>query len=199
MPKTNPQGPTTRGQWRNTKFMMRVLLGTLLAANLIAAGLVMWPLGGSAEELEIQRVKLTQQVRDQTTLLERARLNTAAVEKGRHEGEAFLGEYFLKPRTAYSTLLVELTAAANQSKIVPREYSYSVEPIEGSDTLSMMVISGTYDGSYTDLLRFVNAIDRSQRFLIIESLNAVPQQNAGKLSVAMKLNTFVRAEGGGGE
>jgi hypothetical protein len=199
MPKINPQGPTTRGQWRNTKFLMRVLLGTLVAANLIAAGLVMWPIGGSAEELEIQRVKLTQQVRDQTTSLDRTRLNTAAVEKGRHEGDAFLGEYFLKPRTAYSTLLVELMGAANQSKIVPREHTYSVEPIEGSDTLSMMVISGTYDGSYTDLLRFVNAIDRSQRLLIIESLNAVPQQNAGKLSVSMKLNTFVRAEGGGGE
>jgi hypothetical protein len=176
-----------------------VLLGTLLAANLIAAGLVMWPLGGSAEELEIQRVKLTQQVRDQTISLDRARLNTAAVEKGRHEGDAFQNEYFLKPRTAYSTLLVELMAAANQSKIVPREHTYSTEPIEGSDTLSMMVISGTYDGTYTDLLRFVNAIDRSQRLLIIESLNAVPQQNAGKLSVTMKMNTFVRAEGSGGE
>ena len=118
MPKINLQGPTTRGQWRNPKFVMRVLLGTLLLGNLIAAGLVMWPLGGSAEELEIQRVRLTQQVRDQTTSLERARLNTAAVEKGRHEGDAFLSEYFLKPRTAYSTLLVELMAARARSSMI---------------------------------------------------------------------------------
>jgi type IV pilus assembly protein PilO len=176
---------------------MRVLLGVLVAANLIGAGLVMWPIGGSAEDLERQRVNLNKQVRDQRALLERSRQHVAAVELGRNEGERFLGQYFLQPRTAYSILLNELLTAASQSKIKPRENSYTLEPIEGTDDLSMMVISATFEGSYNDLLHFVNAIDRSPRLLIIESMNAAPQQNGGTLSVAMRMNTFVRASDGG--
>src|ERR1051325_5201256 len=175
MPKNSSgKGLVASGQWRNTKFLMRVLLGTLVGANLIAAGLVMWPIGGSAEDLERQRVNLSKQVRDQRALLERTRQHVSAVEVGRNEGDKFLGQYFLQPRTAYSTLLTELLTAASKSKIKPRENSYSLEPIEGTDDLSMMVISATFEGTYNDLLHFVNAIDRSPRLLIIESLNAAP-------------------------
>jgi hypothetical protein len=41
-------------------------------------------------------------------------------------------------------------------------------------------------------LKFVNLLDRSDRFLIIESLTVAPQSGTGKLLVVIKLDTFVR-------
>lgn len=192
---------STPAAWRNPRFVMRALLGVLVGANLIAAGLLLWPIGGSAEDLERERVRLLEQVRKQQVTLERSRQNAAAVEKARTEGDGFLSEYFLTPRTAYSTLISELLDAAAKTKIQAKEHAYSVEGVEGSDTLNMMTITANYEGSYSDLLHFVNAVDRSPRLLIIESLNAVPQQGTTKLAVNMKLNTFVRGsgEGGGGQ
>jgi len=184
-----------KGMARDPKLLVRIVLGILAAANIVAAGLILFPPGGSAEQLERQFASLQNQVASQKTALERTRQHVAAIEKGRAEGDQFLDKYFLARRTAYSTLLSELEAAADQSKIHPREHSYSTEPIEGSDSLSLMTITANYEGTYADLMKFVHEIDRSPRLLIIESMNAAPQQGANTLTVSMKIDTFVR-EGG---
>lgn len=183
------------GQFRNPKMVLRAALGVLVAANLVAAGFVMFPPGGSAEDLRQQLASLQSQIQSRQVVLERTRQHASAVEKGRAEGDEFLNEYFLPSRSHMSSLLTELEEAASKSKIKPREHAYSVEPIEGSDTLSMMTITAAYEGTYSDLMQFVHAIDRSPRLLIIESLNAAPQQGSGVLSVAIKMETFVREDG----
>src|SRR5579862_6548746 len=111
----------------NAKTATRIVLGVLVAANLVLAGLVLYPPGGSADELERQRASLQAQVSSRRALLERTRQHASAVEKGRSEGDQFLGNYFLARRTAYSTLLTELDGAASQAKIKPREHAYATE------------------------------------------------------------------------
>ena len=59
----------------------------------------------------------------------------------------------------------------------------------------MMSISANYEGTYANLMRFVHEIDRSPRLLIIEALNAAPQQTGGTLNISMKIDTFVREDG----
>ena len=177
---------------RNSSNAIRVVLGALVAANLIAAGLVLFPPGGSADELQREMTTLQSQVAQNKARLERTREHVAAVEKGREEGDQFLASYFLERRTAYSTLYAEISEAAIKSKIKQREYSYSTDPIEGSDTLSMMSITANFDGSYADVLNFVHELDKSSRLLIVESLNVAPQQGSNVLSVSMMIDTFVR-------
>jgi type IV pilus assembly protein PilO len=177
---------------KNSSQIIRIVLGALLAVNLIAAGLVMFPPGGSAETLQREMAALQSQVAQGKARLERSREHVAAVEKGREEGDQFLASYFLERRTAYSTLLSEISEAANTSKIKQREYSYATEPIEGSDTLSMMSITANFEGAYRDVLSFVHELDKSPRLLIVESLSAAPQQGGNTLSVSMKIDTFVR-------
>jgi len=173
----------------------RIALGVLLLATLGAAWIVMYPPGGSADELQRQLAALESQTAARRTLLASTRQHVAAVEQGRAEGDKFLDEYFLARRTAYSTLLSELDDAADRAKIKPKENAYATEPIEGSDSLSMMSISANYEGTYANLMRFVHEIDRSPRLLIIEALNAAPEQSGGNLNISMKIDTFVREDG----
>ncbi len=181
-----------RRNFRDPRFAARVVLGVLLAANLAAAALVLFPPGGSAEALQKQMASLQSQVTRNKALLEKTRAHVAAVEKGRAEGDRFLGEYFLDRRTAPATLLSELNEAAVASKIKPRETAFAYEPVEGSDTLSMMSITANFDGSYKDVLSFVHEIDTLPRLLIIESMTAAPQQGSNLVSVNMKIDAFVR-------
>ncbi len=58
--------------------------------------------------------------------------------------------------------------------------------MEGSDTLDMLQISANFEGTYPDLVHFINLLDKSNRLLIIESLNATPQQSGGRLNVMLK-------------
>jgi len=182
---------------RGPQFRIRVLLGVLVVANLAAAGLVMFPPGGSAEELDQQLTTLRSQMTAARARLEQTRQHAAAVDKGRTEGDQFLSQYFLPLRTSSSALLDELQQAASQTKIRQRDTSFAQEPIEGSDTLKMISITAAYDGKYEDLMRFIHEIDQSRKLLILESLSAAPQQNGDVLTVSMKLDTFVRDDGGG--
>jgi hypothetical protein len=166
-----------------------------LVATAAAGWIANNPPGGSAEDLKQQLGILEAQVTAKRALLASTRQHVAAVEQGRSEGDKFLNEYFLARRTAYSTLLSELVGAADRAQIKPKEHAYATEPIEGSDTLSMMSISANYEGTYANLMRFVHEIDRSPRLLIIEALNAAPQQTGGTLNISMKIDTFVREDG----
>jgi len=173
----------------------RVALGALLLATIGAAWILMYPPGGSADEVQMQLAALETQNAARSALLASTRQHVAAVELGRTEGDKFLNGYFLARRTAYSTLLSELVDAADRAKIKPKEHAYATEPIEGSDSLSMMSISANYEGTYANLMRFVHELDRSPRLLIIEALNAAPEQTGGTLNISMKIDTFVREDG----
>ena len=167
----------------------------LLVMNLVAAWFVWRPIGGSPAQLEDEMVALRAKVLQRRVILERTRTNVSKVETGRTQGDSFMQGYFLGERTAYSNILGELVEPATQSKVKPKEHSFSLEPIEGSDVLAMMTITGNYEGTYANLMQFINRLDRSPGLVIIESLNATPQQgSAGLLSVNMKLDAFVRQD-----
>jgi len=195
MPKNfRGQAPGAGGQAHDLKWKIRILLGVLLVLNLIAAGLVLYPPGGSADDLERELATLQTQVMQKRTLLERTRFNVVAIEKARGEGDQFLDHHFLTRRTADSALLAELTAAASKAQIKERDRAQTTEFIEGSDSLAMMTITANYEGTYRNLLNFINELDHSGQLLIIESMSAAPQQGSNTLTVSMKIDAFIRED-----
>ena len=179
----------------NPRSAIRLVLGLLAAANLVAAYFVLRPLGGSPQELRQQVSEMRMQIRQQQNTLERTRVMAGKIEVGRGEGDKFMTRFFLPRRTAYSTVMAELTDLAIKAKITPKESANAIEPIDGSDVLEMMQITANYEATYGDLVRFVNMLDKSDRLLVMESLNATPQQGGGKLNVMIKLDTFVVEDG----
>src|SRR5271165_98560 len=186
MPKSSSIWPPN-----NTGAILRLAVVVLAVVNLTALYFVLRPLGGSPEELRERAIEMKGQVRQRQGNLERTRKLVAKIEAGRAEGDQFLNHYFLPRRSAYPQILAELTKAASDAKIKPKESAFATELIDGSDTLSLMQISANYEGSYPDLLRFINLIDKSNSLLIVEGLNATPQQGSPLLSVTLKLDTFV--------
>lgn len=193
----NPVAKWKAGVGRDPRLIARAVLGVLLAANLAALAMVIWPVGGTPEQLERQIAQLRSDLQRRQASLAALRAMAAKVEKGRAEGDRFLERYFLARRSAYSTLVSELGKSARAAGIKPKEHSFVFDPIEGSATLSMLTITGNYEGSYADLIQFVNALDRSRRLLIVESMQAAPQASGGALSVTVRMNAFVREDGAG--
>ena len=58
-----------------------------------------------------------------------------------------------------------------------------------------VTIQAGYEGTYANLAKFVNLLDKSPRFLIIESMMAAPQQTGQVLNVTIKVDTFVKEQG----
>jgi Tfp pilus assembly protein PilO len=170
----------------------RVGLGALLLCNLVAGWFVFSPIGGSADEMETRLLDLQRQVSSKQAVLKRSKELAAKVDKGRLQGDEFLGRYFLSRPTTYSTLVGELNSLAKAAGVRPKEQAFNEEEVEGSDELGMVSITAGYEGSYADLLHFLRELDKANRLVIIESLAASPQQGTGVLNISLRLNTFIR-------
>lgn len=180
---------------RDPRHAVRLVLGVLLAANLAAAWFAFHTPGGTAEDLERELVEKRRQLIARRQAVERLKQQAARTEAARESGDAFLREYFLPRQHAYSLLEIELANAARRSGVRPRERNISFEPVEGSDTLGVLNINANFEGTYADLIELLYALDRSRRMLILEQLQASPQQSGATLAMTLKLNAFIRMEG----
>lgn len=186
-----------KGWQREPRIVARVVLGSLLAANLIAAVLVFKPFGGSAQDLDAQLTSLRTQIVQRQAVMQRTRQLSGKIDTARTATGKFLDTFFMDRRTASSAIVSELNKAAKDSGMKNKGEAFVFEPVDGSDTISMMTITANYEGTYGDLLQFVSRLDKSPRFLILAQLAAAPMPNSNSLTVAIKANTFVRefAEG----
>lgn len=181
---------------KDPRVSVRLGLGVLLVLNLAAALILFKPWGGSADDLDRKLNAMRAELPQRQAALARTKILVDKVQKARAEGDKFMSEYVLNDRTAYSSILGELDHDASEVGLTPRESQYTVEPIDGSDTLGMMTISANYEGPYLNLTKFINELDRSKQFLIIESLQASPQPVGAAINVNFKLYAFVKSAAG---
>ncbi|MBM3747125.1 MAG: hypothetical protein FJW34_15160 [Acidobacteria bacterium] len=188
-------GSNWLARWRREpRLGLRAAAAALLAADLIVAAVLFKPWAGSAEELDRQAVSLRQQVRERERALERLRGLVGKIEAARAADEGFLREHFLDRRSASSAVVDELLRTAQKAGVKQREASFQFEEVEGSGTLAMMTVTANYEGTFADLMQFLNLLDRSPRFLIVDSLQAAPQQSGLMLNFGIKLHSFLREE-----
>jgi hypothetical protein len=177
--------------FKDVKVQLRVLLGLLLSANLIAAGLAFHLFDGSPEQLARQLQSKRQEILAQVMKLNYNRMIANLVATGRDEGAKFISRYMTSRRATYSTIISELNQLASTAGMKPKDAVIGLEAIQGTDSLDMMTVTYSFEGPYKSLVQFINLIDRSPRFMIIEGLSASPQSN-GNLQITVKLNTFVK-------
>jgi Tfp pilus assembly protein PilO len=183
---------------KDPRVLVRAALGILLAANLVAAMFAFHLFGASPESLEQELMAAQAQRQALQVRLNRSRVLTGSIDKGRAESENFLATYLTNRRHTYSTIISEIRQAEKTAGMNVKEETLApLDPIEGSDDLDMMTVSINFEGGYNQLVRFVNLIDRSPRFLMIESLQAAPQPKGDVLSVNIKLNSFIKDDSGG--
>jgi hypothetical protein len=175
--------------------LLQLAVGTLIVANLVAAYFAIWPVGGSPARLRQQAANMRVAIVQKRNLLKRTRELASKIETGRTQGEQFVGSYFLPRRKAYSTILADANDLAIKAKVTPKESAFAIQDVDGSDTLEMMQVTANFEATYPDLIRFMNLLDKSDRMLVVEGLNASPQQNGSKLNVMLKLDTFVTEDG----
>jgi Tfp pilus assembly protein PilO len=186
---------------KDPRVAMRAVIAVLLAANVAAAVMAFKPFGGSAADLRLEQTALSNQLGDLEKRSAAAQRMVDKVEMARREGDEFLKKYVVDRRTMSSALAEELNRMAKDAGVRALPGQLQLEPIEGSDTLEMASIDVGYEGTYEGLKKFVEMVDKSPRFLIVEHMTVVSPQQVQKgqnqnVNVALKLDTFVREPAG---
>ncbi len=177
-----------------------ITLAALILFDLIFYLFAIGPLSESDREKVAMAGQLQRQMTERAAQVERLMATVSKVEKARTEGDNLLGSITMPRQTAFSAIVSELDQAGKLAGIELKERGYNVEAIEGSDTLSMMTVTIGLEANYENLVQFLNQLDRSPRFLIVESLGAAPQQSGqqataqqgARLNISVKLDAFVR-------
>lgn len=184
--------------WKEPQVLVRVALGVLLAANLVAAGFAFNVFGSSPEALNQALVVAGAKLQADQVRLNRSQLLTANIGKGKNESDTFLATYLTSRRHTFSTIISEITETAKTAGMKTQEVQIApLDPIEGSNDLSMMTLSINFEGGFNQFVKFVNLLDRSPRFLIIESMQVAPQPKGDVLNANLKLNVFIKDDPGG--
>jgi|SRR5579883_189275 Tfp pilus assembly protein PilO len=186
------------GAWKQPKMLVRGGLGVLLAANLIAAAFAFHVFGASPQDVDQQLSAARLQLQAEQVRLKRTRSLFGNIERGQEQAGKFLTSYMTDRRTTYSTIIGAINQIATTAGMKQGDGTIApLDPIEGSQDLDMMTISVNFEGTYSQLLKFVNELDRSPRFLIIDSIAVTPRPKGDVLAVNVKLNTFVKNDTGG--
>ena len=167
-------------------------LGVLLLFDLAFYLFAVRPLDAREEETIAAIAALEQQLEQRGEAAEQLRDVVGKVETARSTGDGLIEDITIRRQVAFSTLVVELDAAASEAQIEDRDRTYDIEPVDGTEEYGIVRMNANFRGSYENIVRFLNLIDRSEQFLIIESLGASPRSESADLQVTMRIDTFVR-------
>jgi len=183
--------------WKEPRVLLRGVIGALLLANIIAAIIAFKPFGGGADDLEREEAALQQQLGGMRKRIEASKQLVDKMQTARKDKDQFLTKYIADERFGASTLLNELNRIATEAGVRQLPVSDNQQEIEGSNAFIMVTVTESCEGNYAALAKFINLIDKSPHFLIIESLDTeAPQQNGALLNVRIKIDTFInRTEG----
>jgi Tfp pilus assembly protein PilO len=187
--RKRPAGPLLRRI--PTKYVLWAL-GILFAADVIFYLVAVEPLGRRDTEQRALLTALQRQIETKKQDVEQLQLVVSKVEQARAGGDGLLEGITIPRRTANSTLYSELVQAASKAGIDTREGNFEIEPIEGTEEYGMISVNANFRGEYQNLVRFLNQIDRSEQFLIIDSLAATPRTDSEQLQFMMRFNTLLR-------
>lgn len=197
MPRSFKIAFPSAAQWKEPRILIRVGLGLLLVANIVAAGFAFNIFTPSPEILNRRLIAAQAELQSGQARLVRTRALAGNIGKGKTESDTFLAKYFTDRRRTYSTILEEIKDTANAAGMKTQEGTTQLEPIKGTADLSMMTLSINFEGSFAQLVKFVNLIDRSPRFIIIESMQAAPQPKGDVVNTNLKMHVFVKDESNG--
>lgn len=171
------------------KRAVRLALGVVLLLDL---GLLiyLWRAGAvpaaQAEERAALRL-LHEQLGSDVRRAQTIRASLPAVQR---DCDTFFSEQFLDAARGYSAVVADLGAIARRAGVTASGVRFSQREIEARGVVEVTV-DAVAEGDYGSLVRFINGIERSENFYLLESL-ALGSTAAGRIKLNLGLKTYFR-------
>ena len=172
---------------RQTRKKLKLILAILGGVSLLAAIVYFSPLVGSAQSRQMERNRLQAELTTKTRQVAPLKALPQKIELAKQQIADFYRNRFPSQNSQIYAELGKVAAAngvkIDQVKLKPAETtSNGLQPIEMEADLS---------GSYTSLAHFINALERDEMFVVINSvtLGGEPQ---GQVKLNVKLEAYLK-------
>jgi Tfp pilus assembly protein PilO len=166
-------------------------LALLIAADI--AVYVGW-VRGLAGRIQVDPATLASlesEVNERAAEVERLRRVQAQAPTAAPRLDAFARERFWSESVGHSRTLAELTETARDSGVRIGSLQYNQSSLKERPEMIQVQVNTQVEGSYSNLLAFMQALERSPRFYLVQDLN-VGSTRGGAVQLDMTLVTYFR-------
>jgi len=169
--------------------LIRWVLGVILLVDIVLIG-VRWRIDSSphVQPGELNRLAmLEKQYRADNTRLERFRTELPADEK---QWDEFFTTHFHPAGAGYSAISEDLGDLSRTAGLRSDSISFH-QHLPDARGLVQVDISTAIEGDYDSLVQFLNKLEHSDNFYVLDSL-ALASSSAGKIRLNVQLRTYFR-------
>lgn len=191
MPSNRAAGLQIAGTHRTTLYERRrtvyAVLLVLLAVNGVLAFFAFQPASFQAADLE----KLKNERRARRETVDRYRKIEVSLVESAKQGDQFYEVQFLPASTGFATIMEEFDKVAVSNGVRKGPVSYTTSPLKDRPGLESVIIDTAIDGEYAKIVRFINQLEQSKLFFIVDSLSVGSGQTKG-VRLSIKLATYFK-------
>jgi Tfp pilus assembly protein PilO len=174
-------------QQRNN--IVRAIIAVVLLADAVLIG-IQWKINSSphVQPTDLNRLAMVEkQYRADDARLERFKTELPADEK---QWDQFFTTHFHPAGAAYSAISQDLGALSRTAGLASDSITFHQHPPDARG-LMQVDISTAVEGDYDSLVQFLNKLEHSENFYVLDSL-ALASSSAGKLRLNVQLRTYFR-------
>ncbi len=175
-------------RWKTT---IRWTLAVLLVADVVLLGLnlrtgpTVQERRKEIEQLQRQRDLLAADVRRATDIQKKL----AGVQR---EGDEFFKRELREASSGYSSVVADLGSLAKTAGLKTSAITFRQQEL-ASRGVTEVQVSTTVEGDYPSLVSFINGLERSSNFYVLDSLVLASSTQTGSLKLNLQLRTYFRS------
>lgn len=167
---------------------LKIAIGAMLVADVVAAVVLFSPLVGSADSRKAQLLELRVELQKKTREVQPLRGMDQKIVLAKDEIGGFYKDRFA---ARDSDLTNELGKLASQNGIRIQQARYTKEDEESSGVVPV-AIEGSFSGDYLQLVRFINTLERSKMFIDVDSVD-LAGESAGPVRLQITMHSYLRS------
>lgn len=174
---------------KNWKRQIVWLIAVLFVLDLVVFFAGLRPFRAVEERRLALRNDLRRQFEERKKEVARLRDIQSKVEVAREQADGFVEDRLLPQKEGFSAIVNELDSIAAATAVRKGNVNFKTKSLEGHNLLEVGMTTSV-EGDYPSLVRFVNRIEQSKRFFIIENLSLASSPTTPVIKLNMRLLTY---------
>lgn len=167
---------------------LKIVIAVMIIADVAAAAVLFSPLAGSAES----RRQLINQLTFELAVKTRAAEPLRGMDKKVEVAKQQIGDFYKQRFAARDSDIVdELGKLAQENGVRILQARYKQEDAEASGIVPVE-IEGDFSANYLQLVRFINALERSKLFYMVDSVSLVGE-TTGPVRLDVRLHSYLKS------
>jgi hypothetical protein len=181
---------TMKTAWRSWKIWVGITLALVLALDLSLAGYLWRASFQQPQALRAERDRLALQAKKLKADVDRGNQIRADLPQAGKDCDAFYQQSFLDSPTGYSRIESDLGEIATKSGVKISGYTFKQKELPKRGVTEIQITT-ILDADYPAVIQFINGLERSKNFYLLDSLH-LSSVSTGGIRLDLDLHTYFR-------